>query len=79
MSNDWSMRPEDAAASLAATVIFFVLLATIILGGNRQRESAIRLASPAFVLLDADSAQQVASDLGATFREYVGVQRRRGR
>ncbi len=78
MSSDWPTGPEDADGTLAFIAVLFVLFVTLLLGGNRRREGSIRLAGPAFVPLDADNAQQVASELGAAFREYMGAERRRG-
>ena len=79
MSIDWPTRAEDAPAILALVAIFVVVLVTLLLGGDKRRQSAIRLASPAFVALDAESAEQVAGELGAAFRDYIAAPRRGGR
>lgn len=78
MSLDWPRRPEDVPAGLALIAIFVVLLVTLFIGGNRQRQTRIRLARPAIVSLAADDAQRVASDLGAAFREHMGAEHRWG-
>jgi len=79
MSIDWPTRAEDAPALVALVAIFVVLLVRLLLGGDKRRESAIRLASPAFVALDAESAEHVAAELGAAFRDYIDGPRRGGR
>jgi hypothetical protein len=77
MSLDWATWPEADSARVVLVVIFLVVLAKLLLGADRPRPSAIRLASPAFVALDAHCAEQLASDLGAAFREYLGPGRDR--
>ena len=79
MSIDWPTRAEDAPAIVALVAIFVVLLVRLLLGGDKQRQSAIRLASPAFVALDDESAEHVAGELGAAFRDYIDGSRRGGR
>ena len=79
MSPDWPTRPDEAPAILSFVAILVVLLVTVLLGGDELRPSAIRLALPAFVPLDAESAREVAGELGAAFREYMGAEHDGGR
>ena len=57
-----------------------ILLLFVLLAGSARRRAAssIQLAAPTFVLLDADAASQLASDLGAAWAELLDVERRRG-
>lgn len=71
MSIDWPTRADDAPAIIALVAIVVLALAALLTGGPKRRESAIRLASPAFVAVDAESAEQVATELGAAFRDYI--------
>lgn len=76
MSIEWPTRPEDAPAVLALVAIFVAVLVALLLGSDKRRQSTIRLARPAFVPLDAASAEHVAAELGAAFRDYIDPARR---
>ena len=80
MSLDWPSGSQDVYGGLGLLALLIILLVVFFLGDDERRPpSRIRLASPAFVALDDESAEHVAAELGAAFREYIAAPRRGGR
>jgi hypothetical protein len=73
------LERSDPFAQLGAGGLLIVLLLILFAGWDRRRAAGgIRLAEPAFVPLDPDGAEQVASDLGTAYAALIDAEGRRG-
>ena len=78
MSLPWPSQSDDLSASVVFVGILLAVLVSLLLGNGWRREGNVRLASPTFVPLDDDGAQQVATELGAAFNQYMRPDSRPG-